>query len=651
MASARHGCFPARGGRLETVSTKNPEMQRILSLPVRLAPSAAQAQVYADKWTSELERTRVANEMPLRPIQGEALEELHHVLAQHLKDPFVYGPVGQMGSVGVGHGKTLMTFLMPEVVRRLRGSVRPMLIVPAPLVTKTRVAHGRASRFYRYPVPEIVSMSIISHMNHSNIFERIAPDIIIIDESHQFGGDSTRTKRLQRWIMENPETILVSLSGTLTDKSITNYRHLIELTHRHSTPIPDDEYDVELWQSLLDVGGTPNGNARKALVPLVNWHRAQVGQRPVSSASEVNTDAARAAYQYRMRSLPGFVGTDDVGCQASLLIRPWRVELPSSWREAADEFTDDGMWEKPGGEEVVDAFEASRARAQLSSGYYTRWIWPERDCPGPWYGDEYAGCTRAETCLCRGTGRWAGEDHDWLHYRRAWASTERHTLRAIEQRTGQDSPALIRDLAAAGKLGATAKRTLEEWKARRGRYYHSGRVEPPMEYVDMEPGPEWLAQVAKEWGKKNKKGVIWYASPHVGRALGRAGFKVFGRGTDLGHESPRTLKVSLPCAKIDVQGTGKNMHLLKGKGWTRNLALEFGGSGRRWEQMIGRTHRAGTEADEVTWDVVVDGGLRSEMYAAARVGAQYIQETTGTRQRLCYATYLPALVGTYRSMK
>tara|TARA_R110000868_G_scaffold11289_5_gene55211 strand:+ start:704 stop:2602 length:1899 start_codon:yes stop_codon:yes gene_type:complete len=630
------------------IVTKNPEMQRILDLPVRLAPTAEKAVEYAEKWTNLLQRKGV-NEMPLRPIQGEALEELHHVYQQHLREPFKYGPVGQMGSVGVGHGKTLMTFLMPEVINRLRGHVRPMLIVPATLVTKTRVAHGLASRFYRYTTPEIVSMSIISHMNHSNIFERIRPTIIIIDESHQFGGDSTRTKRLQRWIVENPETILVSLSGTLTDKSITNYQHLIELTHRHSTPIPDDEFDVELWQSLLDVGGQPTSNSRVALLPLVNWHQLQVG-KPRVLASGVTTETARAAYQYRMRSLPGFVGTDDVGCSASLLVRPWRVTLPPSWTAAADEFTDDGMWEKPGGEEVVEAFEASRTRAQLSSGYYTRWIWPDRDCPGPWFGEEYGTCNKTVTCLCRGTGRWDGEDHEWLHHRRAWASTERHTLKAIELKTGQDSPALIRELAKAGKLGDTARRTLAAWMEMRGRYYSAGRVEPPMEYVDMDPDAGWLAERALEWGKKNKKGIIWYASPHVGLALGRAGFKVFGRGTDLGHENPRTLKVALPCAKIDVQGTGKNMHVLREKGWHRNLALEFGGSGRRWEQMIGRTHRAGTEADEVTWDILVDGGLRSELFAAARVGAQYIQETTGTRQRLCYATYLPPIQGAYKDM-
>lgn len=327
------------------------------------------------------------------------------------------------------------------------------------------------------------------------------------------------------------------------------------------------------------------------------------------------------------------------------MIRPWKLELPPNWTEAADEFTDEGMWEMPGGEEIVNALDAGRARHQLTSGYYTRWVWPERECPGPWLEDHYEGCTRAERCFCRGTGRWDGKDHEWLYHRKSWAQTERYILARVEQKTGQDSPALIRDLALRDKFGKGAKHQLEAWLAVRERYYGDGRVEPPVEYMDLDPGPEWLAQVARVWAKANKRGLIWYNTPHVGRALGAAGFKVFGAGTELGDAAPRTERINTPCAKIDVQGTGKNL-----QSWHRNLVLEFGASGRMWEQHIGRTHRPGQAADDVFFDVVVDGNLRTEQFSAAKVGARYIQETMGTRQRLVYATYLPALEGPYKAL-
>ncbi len=626
--------------------TKNKDVRRILGLPVQ----HLDGEVAAKTWTERLQGRARSNEMPLWPIQGEALEAVYRLLSDHIAMPHPYGAPGALMPIGVGWGKTLITLLLPQVVKMLRGSVRPMLIVPPDLVGKTRIDHGRASRYYHYPAPNIVSMGVISHMHHSDIFERNAPDLIIVDEAHKLAStDSTRTRRLIRWVTAHPETICIFLSGTLTDKSIRDYRHLAELALRHMTPIPDAEDDLELWCSLVDVGGQPTAHARRAVQPLVRWHFAQkspVHETP--SASRVTPEVARAAYRARLRSLPGVVGTDDASCKASLLIRPWRIDLPDTWVEAAAEFTDEGMWEMPEGEEVVDAFAAVRARRQLSSGYYTRWIWPSRPCPGPWREEDeaYGNCVKSERCLCEGTGVWEGEDHEWLHHRREWFSTERHILKGVEQKTGQDSPALIRDLTLRDKFGPGPLRKLQAWLSVRERYYAHGRVEPPMEYVDLSPGPEWLAEMAKEWGRVNKRGLIWYATPHVGRALGAAGFRVFGAGTELGDAVPTTTKIDLPCAKIDVQGTGKNL-----QAWSKNLVLEFGGSGRIWEQFLGRTHRPGQRQDEVSFDVLTDGGVRTELFASAKIGARYIQETVGSRQRLCYATYLPALRGKYVGLK
>lgn len=631
---------------------RNDDVRRILSLPVREFTDT-EAREAAVKWTAALERKdrrALPNSKPLWPVQGAALESVHRNLQEHLDPstgPFPYGPVGGFFPIGVGFGKTLVTLLVPEVVRRLRGSVRPMLVVPPDLVRKTELDHGAAARFYRYPTPRIVSMGVISHMNHSDVFERYAPDLILVDEAHKLASEeSTRTKRLVRWVQENPETLCVFLSGTLTDKSIKDYRHLAELALRHFVPIPDHETDLELWQSVIDVGGQPNYAARKAVSPLVAWHTRRQGKE-APATGRIEKEDARQAFQARLRATPGVVGTSEAEVRCSLLIRPLKIELPSSWTEAAAEFTDEGFWELPEGEELENALEASRARAQLSSGYYTRWVWPVRACLGNWDPGRatWRGCTREDTCLCEGTGTYSGKDFEWLELRKAWKSRERRILKAIEQKTGQDSPALIRELARSGKLDSAARRSLAAWEAVKGRYYANGRVEPPTEYVDLTPGPEWLTQFARRWTRDKdslgrRRGIIWYSTPHVGRALGAAGFTVFGRGTDLNELSAD--RVDYPAAKIDVQGTGKNLQGGDGReGWCRNLVLEFGGNGRTWEQMLGRNHRNGQLADEVEWDVLVDGGIRAEYLMSAKIGARYIESTMGTRQRLCYATYLP----------
>jgi hypothetical protein len=632
-------------------------MRRVLSLPVEEVDGTRAA----EKWTELLGKP--SNGMPLRKVQGEVLETVHRNLSAYLEgraplapDGNPYGPVGLLGPIGVGHGKTFPTFLLPEVVRRLRGSVRPMLLVPSNLVHKTRIDHAEAQRHYRYPIPNIVSMGLLSHPKHTGIFEKHAPDLVIIDEAHALANhDATRTKRLTRWILANRDCVVVALSGTLTSKSIQDYKHISELALRDMTPIPEEAVDLEFWQAMLDVGGKPDYAARKAIRPLVEWHHARTGQR-TPPTGQITKDMAREAFRYRLQTVPGVVATSDAGCDASLNVRKWRVELPASWQEAVEEFgdSDEAYWEMPDGTEVVDALTASRAQGQLSSGYYTRWEWPERACPGHWGAllGQYTGCEGEACSVCEGTGRYAGPDHEWLELRKTWSSVERHTLRAIEQKTGQDSPALIRRLAKEGKLGRPSARALQAWEDVKPRHVSKWGFQPPVVYEDLEPGPEWLAARAVEWAKVVKRGIIWYATPHVGLALAQAGFRVFGAGTSL--DSRSALRIDTPCAKIDVQGEGKNLQIkdlprrgVPVRGWDRNLALEFGGNARVWEQKLGRTHRAGQTSDEVWLDVLVDGGVRSTNLMSAKLGAAYIELTTGMRQRLRYATYLPEISGDF----
>jgi len=62
-------------------------------------------------------------------------------------------------------------------------------------------------------------------------------------------------------------------------------------------------------------------------------------------------------------------------------------------------------------------------------------------------------------------------------------------------------------------------------------------------------------------------------------------------------------------------------------------------SGTVWEQLLGRTHRPGQEADEVTVDVYRHTlEMRSAVNKALR-DADYQQTTTGNQQKLLSATY------------
>ncbi|KFE67273.1 hypothetical protein DB31_8713 [Hyalangium minutum] len=70
--------------------------------------------------------------------------------------------------------------------------------------------------------------------------------------------------------------------------------------------------------------------------------------------------------------------------------------------------------------------------------------------------------------------------------------------------------------------------------------------------------------------------------------------------------------------------------------------------GAAWEQAIGRCHRQGQLADEVEVEVEVELYQHTdeliEAFRKARDFARFIEQTEGTPQKLCFASYdWPAL--------
>jgi hypothetical protein len=83
-----------------------------------------------------------------------------------------------------------------------------------------------------------------------------------------------------------------------------------------------------------------------------------------------------------------------------------------------------------------------------------------------------------------------------------------------------------------------------------------------------------------------------------------------------------------------VQGVGKNLQTH----FSRNVITQFPPNGLIVEQMLGRTHRPGQEADEVIVDWF--GGTpetEAAIYKAIE-DARYQEETITGRQKLLYCT-------------
>ena len=71
-----------------------------------------------------------------------------------------------------------------------------------------------------------------------------------------------------------------------------------------------------------------------------------------------------------------------------------------------------------------------------------------------------------------------------------------------------------------------------------------------------------------------------------------------------------------------------------------SLVLTPPGSGAAWEQLLGRLHRPGQNADEVLFKVWTHTKELRASFEQALADASYIETTLGSKQKLSYANIL-----------
>jgi len=551
----------------------------------------------------------------LRPIQSLAL----WMAMEH----------GLLGDIGVGAGKTWISFLLGTALN----ARRIVLFIPSTLMGKTRDDLWRAREIWRIPSDDrlvILSYAKLSHASGTALLEDLAPDLIIADEAHKLkNAKAARTSRFLAYMRRHPKTRFCPMSGTLTSRSLLDYWHLAQLALGDTSPLPLSWTQTAEWDVLfgsMSLAERMAANRSGAVHSVVGWTRdaADLGARFLRWAGDGQPDVqrgervedfigrARGAFQSRFVSCPGVVSTTKSDVRASLTIVPRVPRVPSAVVDAIGHLLLSGQ--RPDGEELEDAMRISEVRRQLTAGFFYRWVWP------------------------------GGEpDMEWLESRAAWHKAVREYLSHHEVEAHYDSPGL---LAAAADRGdpkvASISWAWPAWRAVRGRW----KPTPPVETVWISDYliRDALARVAKAKAPM----LIWYESRAVGRALEAASglvrfgagdkageaLRAYARAVDEGHDRPRSIILSLIARRegFNLQG-----------GWSRNLVVEPPASGEWWEQLIGRTHREGQVADEV--EVIVE--LPSEEgvsafaddFAKARAQARYVTETTPQPQRLSSADF------------
>jgi len=534
----------------------------------------------------------------LKPAQAWALAEIAEI-------------GGLVGPIGVGHGKTGLGILAPMVLRSCRVAV---LLIPPNLVKQLEREHDLWSQHFHVPslrfghaggtiiagrpVIHVLPYSRLSRPESTTALEALRPDLVIADEAHKLRDrKSATTGRVVRYMVSHPETRFVAWSGTVAKGSVVDFTHLAAFALREGSPTPLDPSTAAAWATALDplpVRAKPG-------------HLLRLG---------VGRDETLAdAFGRRLADTAGWVSTKGSSIPNALTLRE-RVppRMPDGLAKMLSLLR--STWTRPDGEEFVDVLQVAKSARELACGFFYRWKFPRGE-PEP---------------LIR----------RWYAARKAWHRELRQKLERPEEHLDSEklcSNAAERHLDGyTGPLPTWATATFRAWRDVRDEVApvtDTVWLDKPPPGFDAVPGADYLVDDAAEWATKNR-GVVWYEHDAFGeRVAQRAGLVKHAGGPGA---EPRILAETgrhSIVASIKAHGTGRDGLQRR---FSTQLVTNPLSSGDGWEQLLGRLHRIGQDADEVeTWVYRHTAELRDGIDKAIEQ-ARFLRSTLRGEQKLLLAT-------------
>lgn len=586
-----------------------PELERVRTLPWREIDLAAAADL-AERWSPlllndagraqwsrlaalpaiarEAELARFARPaelggegcpLRLRPLQALALYEAR--AAQ-----------GLFASLGVGEGKTLITWLLALVL----GAVRPVLVVPAGLVRDTHDKFAALAKYWCAPKrsPLVISYEKLGAPSSAPLLCNCGkcmgeeeplvaggyrPDLLMADESDKLRNPNAAcTRRVARYMSRHSSTIYAGFTGTAWRKSLRNSAPQLIWALKWGAPVPISWVELEEWCESLDLR---DGEPRRAPGALVLLD---------SAGPHVVDDDERAATAFRRRLLatPGVLQSEGQSCDQPLTIRlikaPDDPILDAAFTQFREtEATLDG-WP------IEDPLTYRKHATELGCGFY--YVWDPRP------------------------------PREWLDARRAAAAFVREKIKESARRGKplDSSAPVYREFPHAPEL--------VRWK----------EIEPTF-VPNTVPRPitATVFGYVNAWLKANGPALVWVQHTYVGDVLaGMCGVPYFGpggldaRGRYIMDHSPQESAI----VSLRANARGRNLQL-----WNSNLVVGPPQAATDWEQAIcGRTHRQGQE-HPVHIEVLISCAENLYSVQKAHAEAGWVRSRGGSVGRLLVARY------------
>lgn len=623
------------------------------------------------KSPEQFEMERILRLPVVRMLEGDDLEEACRDLM--LSRPFNNGKRlfqtqasairaydecgGGFFPIGVGWGKTLISLAIADHAY-LKGFRKILLLIPPsvvgqlvkvdipwargmiPLNVPFHILGGRSRRMRQQMAESgrsgcyIMPYSLLSTTDANDVLTAIDADCVIADEGHQLKNRrSGKTKRLLHFMRERaaPPEVTV-MSGTITSKGIDDYHHLIVPALKNNVPVPRSANMAWGWGQIIDSGSVIQSQAQTGpLLPIMRWAK----RVEPAKKFKFNVSGFRDAYRLRLTTAPGVVATGDneIGVSFGIENDPvqnyeesegW-LELNELMRMVQEEFV------TPNGDEIDHALHTFKWMLELSAGFFNELIWP----------------TPEELSTKRGISQ--VEARELLE-----ASQKHHAAQ-------QDYNKMLRRFLQESPIGMDTPMEvarLINQDPKRLRYPDLVDAYWTMENLVFEGMPQRYGRAVRvcpykidgavSWARQNADGcILWVYHQEVGKwlveALQAAGLDPLycpaganDEITAVGDPKRGGKGDRITVASIAAHQVGKNLQAFQ-----KQRFVQWPRGARMAEQVLGRLHRNGQEADYVA--AVVSNTIIFDhvLFAACLNDAIYTHQSTGPRQKMVYATYDP----------